>query len=393
MSSVSLLSTRRNSRQALTELIDSAVPLLGGRRASLACMFGTIDHSFEMGEISREIRTQGLASHVIGVTAESVVAGELEVEGSSALGLWLLDIPGLEIQPVRMTYEDGLFLGWNDPPADADESSRALVLMADPFSFPTDEFVDHLNSRRKGFRVMGGMASAAQVAGQNRLVIDDDEYRTGAVGAIISGDVEIRTIVSQGCRPIGRHLLITKAERNLIRELGRRPALEVLQEIFAELDPPDRERVRRGLHLGRVINEYQDQFGPGDFLVRNVMGADESGSIAVNDNVRVGQTVQFHVRDAITADEDLRMMLSQVAATPQASNPEAALLFTCNGRGSRLFDLPNHDISTIHETLGPVPTAGFFAMGEIGAISNQNFIHGFTSSIGLFYQKPKSTLS
>jgi small ligand-binding sensory domain FIST len=393
MPSISALSTRTNSRQALTELLDTASPKLAGRRAPLACLFGTINHALELGELAREIRTQGLADHVIGVTAESIAGGDVEVENSSALSLWILDLPGVNIEPVRICYEDGLFLGWQEPPVGVDESSRALILLADPFSFPADEFVSRLNDRRKGFRVMGGMASAAQNAGQNKLVIDDDEYRTGAVGVIVSGDLTIRTVVSQGCRPIGRHQLVTKAERNIIRELGRRPALEVLQEIFDDLEGPDQERVRRGLHLGRVINEYQDHFGPGDFLVRNVLGGEPSGAIAVNDNLRVGQTVQFHVRDAATADEDLRGLLANSASTPQDLSPDAALLFTCNGRGSRLFEMPNHDMATIHEILGPVPTAGFFAMGEIGPIGSQNFIHGFTASIGLFYAKSAKTLT
>ncbi len=393
MSSLSVLSTRSNSRQALTELLDAAGPQLAGRRAPLACLFGTINHALELGELAREIRTQGLADHVIAVTAESSAGGDVEVENSSALSLWILDLPGVKIEPVRIAYEDGLFLGWQEPPIGADETSRALILLADPFSFPADEFVSRLNDRRKGFRVIGGMASAAQTAGQNRLVIDDDEYRSGAVAVIVSGDLTIRTVVSQGCRPIGRHQLVTKAERNMIRELGRRPALEVLQEIFEDLEGPDQERVRRGLHLGRVINEYQDHFGPGDFLVRNVLGGEPSGAIAVNDSLRVGQTVQFHVRDAATADEDLRGLLANSATTPQDLSPDAALLFTCNGRGSRLFEMPNHDIGTIHEILGPVPTAGFFAMGEIGPIGSQNFIHGFTASIGLFYAKSAKTLT
>lgn len=391
MPSISAISIRKNSRQALTELLDAATPKLGGRKAALACLFGSMDHALELGGMARELRTQGVAEHVIGVTAESLAGGDLEIEGSPALALWLLDLPGVEVQPVRVAYEDGLFLGWNDPPVTSDESSRALILLADPFSFPAEDFLGLVNQRRKGFRVLGGMASGAQSPGLNRLVIDDDEYRTGAVGALISGDITIRTVVSQGCRPIGRHQLVTRAEHNVIRDLGRRPAMEVLQEIFTDLEGPDRERVRRGLHLGRVINEYQDHFGPGDFLVRNVLGGEPSGAIAVNDNLRVGQTVQFHVRDSVTADEDLRAMLAGVATTPQESMPEAALLFTCNGRGTRLFGMANHDISTIHEILGPVPTAGFFAMGELGPIGAQNFIHGFTASIGLIYARsPKA---
>ncbi|MBI1325575.1 hypothetical protein GC170_20625 [bacterium] len=387
MPSVSVVSQRNSSNEAIAEVIAAARESLEGCRAPLACLFATPHHAAALGEMAREIRSSGLAEHVIGTTAESVLGGQVEIEREPGLALWILDLPGLRVDPVRCGYEDGLFLGWTDPVGDVDESSRALVLLADPFSFPADEFLVRLNQRRKGFRVLGGMASGASSRGNNRLVIDDEEYRTGAVGAVISGDVTIRTVLSQGCRPIGRPLLVTKTDSNLIRELGRRPAMEVLQEIFVELDGPDRDRARRGLHLGRVINEYQEKFGPGDFLVRNVLGSDGGSAIAVNDTVRIGQTVQFHVRDASTADEDLRVMLSNVAITPEAASPAAALLFTCNGRGTRLFDNPHHDISAMHEVFGALPTAGFFAMGEIGPVARDNFLHGFTASIALFYPK------
>ena len=200
----------------------------------------------------------------------------------------------------------------------------------------------------------------------------------------ISGGVVVRTLVSQGCRPIGRPIIVTRADRNLIRELGRRPSLEVLRELFEELPTEDQERVESGLHIGRVINEYQDTFGRGDFLVRNVMGADDTGGIAINDMVRVGQTVQFHVRDAETADEDLRSMVEGERLDRPATRVAGALLFSCNGRGTRLFPGPDHDVGVLRERYGPVPVAGFFAMGEIGPIGGQNFVHGYTASIVLF---------
>jgi len=157
--------------------------------------------------------------------------------------------------------------------------------------------------------------------------------------------------------------------------------LDVLREQFEALSPDDKELVQQGLHLGRVINEYQDTFERGDFLVRNVIGADDAGRLAITDVVRVGQTVQFHVRDAQTADQDLRSLLE---GERSSAPPAGALLFTCNGRGTRLFPEPNHDVGVIRELLGPVPVAGFFAMGEIGPIGGQNFLHGFTASVVLF---------
>jgi small ligand-binding sensory domain FIST len=235
--------------------------------------------------------------------------------------------------------------------------------------------------------VIGGMASGSHAPGQNRLVLDGDVVNEGAVAVELDGPLTVRTVVSQGCRPIGRTAIVTKVERNVIRELGRRPALEVLRELFESLPEDDQELVQQGLHIGRVINEYQDKFRRGDFLVRNVIGADEEGGIAITDVVRVGQTVQFHVRDADTADEDLRSLLIQERQARPGARIGGALLFSCNGRGSRLFAEPHHDVATIHDLLGPVPVAGFFAMGEIGPVGGQNFVHGYTASIALFEEQ------
>jgi small ligand-binding sensory domain FIST len=231
-------------------------------------------------------------------------------------------------------------------------------------------------------RVIGGMASGSHVPDQNRLVLDGTAVTEGAVAVELDGPITIRTVVSQGCRPIGRTAIVTRVEQNVIRELGRRPALEVLREVFEGLSEEERERVQQGLFIGRVINEYQETFRRGDFLLRNVIGADEAGGIAITDVVRVGQTVQFHVRDADTADEDLTVMLD--AQRTQATPAAGGLLFSCNGRGSRLFAQPHHDVTVLHDVLGAVPVAGFFAMGEIGPVGDQNFVHGYTASIALF---------
>jgi small ligand-binding sensory domain FIST len=178
-------------------------------------------------------------------------------------------------------------------------------------------------------------------------------------------------------------MVITKADENSIVELGGRPALERLREIYGLLDPADRQLVRSSLHVGRAASEYQNHFKRGDFLVRNVVGADpESGVIAVGDLMRTGQTIQFHVRDSQSAHEDLHELLSQTKSRLPA--PIGALVFTCNGRGTRLFDAAHHDAQCLQECLGPIPAAGFFAQGEIGPIGQRNCLHGFTASIALF---------
>jgi small ligand-binding sensory domain FIST len=184
--------------------------------------------------------------------------------------------------------------------------------------------------------------------------------------------------VSQGCRPIGKPLTITRAERNFVHELAGQPALSRLQEIVDAASEADRELMREGLHLGLVVDEHRLDFERGDFLVRNLLGADQStGSLAVGEVVDVGQTVQFHVRDAEAADEDLRHLMTGVVG-------DAALMFTCNGRGVNLFAESGHDASTIQEMLGVVPLSGAFCAGEIGPVGGHNFFHGFTASVAVF---------
>jgi small ligand-binding sensory domain FIST len=265
-----------------------------------------------------------------------------------------------------------------------DPKQSALLVLGDPYTFPADVFLEQLNEEYAGLPVTGGMASGVRGPGECRLIRGGEVMPGGAVGVLLQGLPGLRTVVSQGCRPVGRAMVITRGQDNIITELGGKPPLARLQEMWQELDAADRNLVQQGLHLGLVINEYQGAFRRGDFLVRNVVGIDrDTGALAVTDRVRVGQTVQFHVRDAASADDDLRALL-RADGQEHAGRPGGALLFTCNGRGTRMFPTPNHDVQALHQEIGAVPVAGFFAQGELGPVTGQNFMHGFTASVVLF---------
>jgi small ligand-binding sensory domain FIST len=230
---------------------------------------------------------------------------------------------------------------------------------------------------------MGGMASGGPRR-QSRLFLDGRVLSRGAVGAHLPG-AEVHPLVAQGCRPVGDPYTVTRADGNLIFELGGRPPLTRLQELAAALPDRERELLASGAHVGMVIDEYQAEPRQGDFLVRGIVGADPgSGAIAVGEEVEVGQTVQFHVRDARSADEDLRHTLEREAAALGGRRAAGALLFTCTGRGSRLFTEPDHDAGLLAAMLGEIPVAGFFCDGELGPVGGQNFLHTFTASIALF---------
>ena len=383
------LSTLPAAAEAAMEAAAEAMAALDGAPVDLAAVFTTPHHAPGAQEVVDAVHHVAAPAGLIGCVGESVLGGPREVEGAPAVSVWLGSLPG-GAETYHMEFvragSGGAFAGWVAPRGE--EPAGTILMIADPFTFPVDLLLRHLNDTLPGTPVVGGMASGAAVPGGTVLFHDRSVLREGAVGARLPGGVSVRTLVSQGCRPIGDSFVVTRSEDNVVFEIGGRPPLERLRETVATLSAPDRELLDRGLHLGRVIDEYKTEFGTGDFLIRGVMGADPAtGAIAVGDRLSIGQTVQFHVRDAATADQELRSLLEASVAT-LPGRAAGALLFTCNGRGSRMFATPDHDAKLVSSYLGGAPLAGFFCEGELGPVGGANFLHGFTASLAVFVDQP-----
>ncbi|MGE0755750.1 MAG: FIST N-terminal domain-containing protein [Pirellulaceae bacterium] len=379
-------STLSDTSAAVEEAGQRTSAQLGGA-ADLAFVFFSGDHIAAGHAIGSRLCATLQTDNLIGCSGESIVATGAEHEGTPAVSVWAARLPGARVLPMHLDFspspEGGSLTGWPDDLPAVWPAPSALFALGDPFSFPVESLLKLVNEEHPGIPVLGGMASTASQPGENLLIYGRRAVSQGCVGALVSGGPPIRCLVSQGCRPIGQPFVITKAERNVIQQLGGLPAYQRLVEVYQSLATSEQAQVRRGLHVGRVVSEYQERFEQGDFLVRNVMGVDQQeGIIAIGDYVRAGQTVQFHVRDADTADAELRQLLSQARKT--SSSGGGALLFTCNGRGTRLFPSPHHDAGAIAGQLGNIPVAGFFAAGELGPIGGRNFIHGFTACVALF---------
>ena len=383
------LSTAEPTARALAEVCDQARGGLPGP-PDLATVFFTPHHADRAAEVARSLWERLQPRCLIGCIGEAVVGTGFEVEHQPGLSLWLGGWGGrVELEPCHLIPQqtpDGLsLLGWPDALVEGDPAAATLLLLGDPFTFPAMEiFLPQVNADYRGLRVHGGMASGMAGPGQTPLLLGPDVQSVGAVGVLLRGPARPRGVVSQGCRPVGRPLVVTKGQDNVIVELGGQSPLEQLRAIYQELPARDQELFQNGAHVGLAMSEYRESFGRGDFLVRNIYRIDRStGAMLITDRIRVGQTVQFHVRDAESADEDLRLLLRQELAA-HAAPPRAALLFTCNGRGTRLFGEPHHDAGVLRAELGPVPVAGLFAAGELGPVGGRNFIHGFTASVVLF---------
>lgn len=362
----------------------------------LAMVFATAHHADAFDLIHRHL-TNGLKPRtVLGTTAEGVIGKGREVESDRpGLSVLAATLPGTTVKPFHYEQIDWATL-IESPDALRDQIDvrdldiRAIVMLADPFSTPLVKLLPTFAETFGAVPLVGGMASAASKPGENRLLIDGRILQSGAVGVSISGPIRVDCTVSQGCRPIGRPFVITQSQRHVVQQIGGRSALEVLQELLEELDAEDRHLVQtKGLLVGRVIDEYKERFGRGDFLIKNIIGIDQdSGYIALGDpQTRVGQTIQFHVRDQKTAQEDFMLLLEGQQLHGSA---EGALLFSCNGRGSNLFDEPNVDALMIQQAMGEVPLAGFFAAGEIGPVGDQSFLHGHTASLIVFRSELES---
>jgi small ligand-binding sensory domain FIST len=382
----SAISTHNNPGLAAAEVLEAANDALGDASANLAFLFVSRHSVDGIEEIVARLAPSLDGAAILGCTTQTAIGGGREVEEGPAVSLWLAHLPGASLTPFRLSLEntaDGhAIVGF---PL-IEEPLEATFLLADPYTFPTQVFLQSLNEDYPDQAVFGGQASG-DGAGEVRLVLGDQVLNQGAVGIQIGGNVRVTPVVSQGCKPIGSPYIVTAARGNIIHQLGGKPPLLRLREILGKLSREDRARATRNLHMGVVINELKANPKAGDFLIRPVLQADpETGAMSVGEVLNVGQTMQFQVRDADAADSDLRGMLEGHLADNGPESTTGALLFTCNGRGSNLFGTPDHDVSALREAIPGLPVAGMFCGGEIGPIGGVNFLHGFTASVALFQE-------
>src|SRR3954452_8299894 len=366
---------------AFAEAASRAQLGLGGAPADLVAVFagGANLGSAEDGLAAVEARLGSRA--LMGCGAQGVLGAGRELE-QGGMVVWAASVGGGEAQSFHLeplaNGDDGFVIAGMPDLDGAD----AVIMLADPYSFPVEPLLAQLAADFPGLPVIGGLASAGRQDGPV-LLHDDAVATTGAVGAVLRG-VDVRACVSQGARPIGPEMVITAADGNVVHELASRPALMRLREAIGELDVEERMLAANGLLLGIVIDENRPEYERGDFLVRGLVDVDEeSGSVTVGDLVRVGQTVRLQVRDGTSADEDLRDALSKQLRELHAP-PAGALVFTCNGRGVGMFGESDHDATAVEDAFGRVPAGGFFCAGEIGPVGSRNFLHGFTATMAVF---------
>lgn len=361
---------------------------LGGERPQLLLAFASPHHvgaCARMSSLAQQLFPEAVFA---GCTGLGVIGNAHEAEEGPALSLNGAVLPRVEIVGRHFVMSslpphDDVGI-WHERVGVLPRAHPKLMVLADPFTIDAPELVAGLDRAYPGTEKFGGLASGGAGAGEQRLLLGNAIHRAGAITVAFSGDLQVETLIAQGCRPIGPPMIVTRAREGIVLELDEGPPLNVLSEIYSSLDARDRELVQHSLFLGIEMRQDKVQFEAGELLVRNIVGVDqESGALAVGASVHPMQVIQFVLRDAHAAEQDLRQLLEQ-RRLAQAARPAGALLFSCTGRGSGLFGHPDHDTELFQEKLGPVPLGGFFCNGEIGPVGGSTFLHGYTSAFALF---------
>lgn len=365
---------------------------LGQKPVTLGLVFLSPRHFANAPELLETLRVHARVPLLVGCSSASLIAGGAEIEEHPGLVLGLYSLPGAELKAVRFTQEQlDEHTGpgyWHLETGLGPEQTNGWLAFADPFHLDCEAWLRTWNDAYAPLPVVGGLASGDFNEQRTQIYLNGDVYEEGGVAVSIGGSVELASVISQGCTPIGETWTITKAEQNIIFEIANRPAYQVLVETIEKLPPGEQKKCQGNLFVGLVTNEYLDEFHRGDFLVRNLIGGDpNSGALAVGALPRSGQTIQFQRRDAAAGTEDITQLLQRTRAHLRNRDIYGACLCCCNGRGARLFSAPSHDASHVQKQFGPVGLAGFFCNGEIGPVGDKNFLHGYTASLALFVQK------
>lgn len=399
----SAVSTNPSLELALREVIERVLTQLE-TAPNLAIIFISSAFASEYSRVLPLLKGPLGGAHIIGCSGSGVIgrtrAGHLiEIEDTAGISLTVAHLPDVNIQGFHLSIDELPDL--DSPPSEWTEiigvssaDKPHFLLMADPFASGMNDLLQGLDFAYPDSVKLGGLAGIESINRSCGLFCGQQLYRQGVIGVALFGNIVIDTIVAQGCRPIGPTFRVVEGDRNVVTQVAAQSSeaeadaqtpLDALQELFQDLDEADRQLAQESLFIGLAQSNFKQSLGQGDFLIRNLVGVDPKvGAIAIADRIRPGQRIQFHLRDAHTAKDELAALLDAYCLGDQERvAPAGALLFACSGRGTSLFDAPNCDTEQFSQRLGPVPLGGFFCNGEIGPVGKTTFLHGFTSVFGI----------
>ena len=376
----STVSTSDRLEDALSEAAETIEQRLGSAQPDLVIAFASTEYGPHLGLLGKELEQAFPGALLFGCSAPGVIGGGRELENERSLSLTAARLPGVEISPMIFSADP---TRWNQTTASLTTKPTDVIVLSDTVTGEAPALIEFLDRALPEATKLGGLAGSGE-PGETSLFLGDRHLRSGSIAVGLHGNVEMVTGVAQGCRPIGAPMFITRHKGPLILELDGKPALRALDGMFASLPPEDRLHAKGRLVVGLSMSSSLETYEQGDFLIRDLGGVDpDSGAVVISGQVSGDQILQFHLRDAETSSEDMADVISRHLY----SEPRGALLFSCVGRGRKLYGSESHDSQALLHALGPVPLGGFFSNGEIGPVAGRTYLHAYTSAFGLFRPK------
>ena len=365
---------------------------LAAPQVSLGLVFMSPRFFARAKQVLEILRVHARIPLLAGCSSQSLIVGDHEVEQNAGLSLALYALPGAELKAVHFTQEQVEEANgpgyWHSETGIEPGHTNGWLAFIDPFHLDSETWLKTWNEAYAPQPVLGGLASGDSEEPVTQVYLNGEVFEEGGVAISVGGEVRLAGVTSQGCTPIGETWTLTGVERNIIHGIANRRAYDVLSDTWKALSTEEQRKTQGNLFIGLVVNEYLDEFHRGDFLVRNVLGADpNSGAIAVGALPRAGQIIQFQRRDAATASLEMAELLARAKDKLTGATILGGCLCCCNGRGKGLFETPSHDAKMVQQQLGPFGLAGFFCNGEIGPVGEKSFLHGNSASLALFVKR------
>lgn len=391
--------TEHSLTQSVAQAADQLLEALGGREPDLLIVFVSSHHRNHFGALPGLLRREFEHTQIVGSLGVSVIGAGHESGDSPAIAMIGALLPAVELQAVHLEQNEipPLYAErrqWDEVLHLTAQQPAGQLLLTDPFTFNTDALLKALDRQYPETVKLGGLASGLEEPGMPSLLLNDKVYHSGAVCLSLSGDIEVDTIVAQGCRPIGEPMFANVTHDNLILQLDGKIPREILTSLYEKIDRTDRKLFTEALFLGIAMRAQQSHYAQGDYLIRTILGLDpDTGALLVNTPIPAQSVVQLHVRDARTATQDLEQQLNAYHNQHASLHDSGVLLFSCVGRGAEFYGHADHDSNAFKHLIGELPIAGFFCNGEIGAVNRSTFLHGYTSVFGVFRSKTKAKIN
>lgn len=384
-------STDVSTERAAEESARQAMAQAGISRADVAVVFFTFEHAAHKRELIETLRRVVHTDQIVGSSAAGVLTGTGEVEGSSALAVLVLSSDDIHSEPFLFTplrgREDQIAYGISrfKPPAEAYNS--LLALFPDTYNGQPQKLLQAIQTQM-GFIPTVGAGSSENGMAQVTYQLCGSSIDTNAVaGLYLGGSFDALIETTQGCQPITKPMVITKAEKNFIHEIDHRPALEVFVRTLKGPLAEDLRRALMYLFIGLPADPKENSVAPGHYVVRNIIRIDSDGGIlGVAEEVTEGEAIIFTLRDGQRARDDLSQMLERQIERLAGRKPAFGFYFNCCARGSSLYGVPGIDTAYIRQALGDFPLIGFFGGYELAPLGRANRLFAYTGVLALIVE-------